>query len=377
MERNLNSLASPKFAPRTAQLDPERIYPTHAKPVRKKKRFKLPDLGAWVRRQVLDRREANLGVSGRFEARIEGENFAKLCGEAVAIYSHYSSTGRVSAMVRSQIATYVALGFEVIFVSMCAALNEDDVGRLRKLCRAIVVRRSFGRDFGAWGDILSSDLIQRARIRELLLVNDSVLGPIRPIEPLFEKMRTADGLWGLINSDQNGSHLQTFFLLSRGEAAVGAAFDFFDRLVLSTDKEIVVNNGELSFSSSIARRGVPLRSLYSLRQVEDAALSDRRSRLETVLALGHAGIYGYVSGRPDASDDDLDVRIRNVMAESPVNPTHQFGEVLVRRFDFPFIKTELLVANPTNMSIASTWRSLVTEESPCSVDMIVDHLCIL
>jgi hypothetical protein len=377
MERNLNNLASAKIAPRTAQLNPERIYPTQAKPVRKRKRFKAPDLVAWIRRRILDRREGALGPSGRFAARIEGENFTKLCGEAVAIYCHYSSTGRVSAMVRSQIATYAAQGFEVIFVSMCASLNEDDVGRLRKLCRAIVVRRSFGRDFGAWSDILSSDLIQRARIRELLLVNDSVLGPIRPMEFLFETIRTADGLWGLINSDQNGSHLQTFFLFSRGSAAVDAAFDFFDRLVLSTDKEIVVNNGELSFSSSIARRGVPLWSLYGLRQVEDAALSDRKSRLETVLTLGHMGLYGYVSRRADASDDDLNVRIRNVMAGSPVNPTHHFGEVLVRRFDFPFIKTELLVVNPINMSIASTWRSLVTEESPCSVDMIVDHLCLL
>jgi Rhamnan synthesis protein F len=377
MERNLNNLASPKIAPRRVQLAPERIYPTHAKPVRKKERFKWPDLGAWMRRRILDRREDNLGVSGRFEAQIEGENFTKPCGEALAIYSHYSSTGRVSAMVQSQIAAYAAHGFEVIFVSMCASLNEDDVGRLRKLCRAIVVRRSFGRDFGAWRDILSSDLVQRAPIRELLLVNDSVLGPIRPMEPLFETMRTADGLWGLINSDQNGSHLQTFFLLSRGGAAVDAVFDFFDRLALSTDKEIVVTNGELSFSSSIARRGVPLWSLYGLRQVEDAALSDRRSRLETVLTLGHIGLYRYVSRRPDASDDDLDVRIRNVMAGSPVNPTHHFGEVLVRRFDFPFIKTELLVVNPINMSIASTWRSLVTEESPCSVDMIVDHLCLL
>jgi Rhamnan synthesis protein F len=373
----LKEFTPPKAAHSQLAIAPERIYPTHAKPIRKRKRFKLRHLAPWIRRLILDGREARLGVPGRVRARYEGEYFTTLHGERVAIYSHYSSTGRVSAMVQSQIATYAAQGFEVIFVSMCASLKEDDVGRLRKLCRAIVVRRTFGRDFGAWRDILATDLVQRARIQELLLVNDSVLGPIRPMEPLFEKMRTADGLWGLINSDQNGSHLQTFFLLSRGRAAVDAVFDFFDGLVLSTDKEIVVNNGELSFSSSIARRGVPLRSLYSLRQVEDAALSDRRSRLETVLALGHAGIYGYVSGRPDASDDDLDVRIRNVMAESPVNPTHQFGEVLVRRFDFPFIKTELLVANPTNMSIASTWRSLVTEESPCSVDMIVDHLCIL
>jgi hypothetical protein len=357
---------------------PERLYPTLAKPVRKRKRFKLRDLTPWIRSRILDRREAKLGVSGRIRARYDGENFITVHGDRVAIYSHYSSTGRVSTMVQSQIATYAAQGFEVIFVSMCASLDDDDdVRRLRKLCRAVVLRRSFGRDFGAWRDILASDLIKRERIQELLLVNDSVVGPIRPMNPLFQRMRMSDGLWGLINSDQNGSHLQTFFLLSRGRAAVDAVFEFFDTLVLSANKEVVISNGELSFSSSIARRGIPLWSLYSLRQVEDAALSDRKSRLETVLSLGHVGIYNYVNRNPDASDEDLNVRIRNVMAGSPVNPTHQFGEVLVRQFGFPFIKSELLIVNPTNMSIASTWRSLVAEDSPCSIDMIVDHLCLL
>jgi hypothetical protein len=73
---------------------------------------------------------------------------------------------------------------------------------------------------------------------------------------------------------------------------------------------------------------------YSLFEFEDAALSDGKSRLGTVLSLARIGIYRYVSRRPDASDDDLDVRIRNVMAGAPVNATHHFGEAPVRRFNF-------------------------------------------
>jgi hypothetical protein len=327
----------------------------------------VSDLNALGVRFCNERRprgEAFLGTAGRIRARHDGENAAASRGERIAIYSHYSSTGRVSAMVQSQLAADAAQGFEMIFVSMCASLNGDDVARLQKICRAIVARRSFGRDFGAWRDILSTDLVKRGQIQELLLSPRFGSGPIRPIEPLFNRMRMAEGLWGLINSDQNGSHLQSFFLLSRGQAAVDAAFAFFHNLrTISSDKGIVIRNGELSFSCSIARRGVPLWALYGLCQVEDAPLSDRKTRLETILSLGHAGIYECADGNPDASDDDLDVRTRNVMAGFPVNPTHQFGEVLVRRFDFPFIKTELLVVNPSNMSIGATWRSLVTEEA--------------
>ena len=151
----------------------------------------------------------------------------------------------------------------------------------------------------------------------------------------------------------------------------------FTDLVLSTDKEIVIANGELAFSSAIARRGVPVWALYGLRSIETAALADPRARLETALSLGNPGLDAYIARHPDASPEALSLRIRNVMAITPVNPTHQFGEVLVRAFDFPFLKTELLNVNPTNMAIAATWRELVPETSPCSVDMIVEHLCLV
>jgi hypothetical protein len=373
----VNGLVSPGAAPAELRLVPERIYPTQAKPVPKKKRFKLRDLEPLIRRRIGERREVGLGAAGRIQARFDGEDVQSCTGERVAVYSHFSSTGRVSAMVQSQLEIYAAQGFEVIFVSMCASLRDEDIDRLRRLCRAVIVRRSFGRDFGAWRDVMRSDFVKIDRVRELLLVNDSVLGPIRPIEPLFEQMRSSEGVWGLINSDQNGSHLQTFFLLSRGREAVEAVFAFLEDIALSADKEIMIKNGELSFSTFIARRNVPVWSLYGLRQIEDAALKDKRKRLQTVLSLGHQGIYEYTNNNPEASDEDLNVRIRNVFISSPVNPTHQFGEILVREFDFPFIKTELLVVNPTNMPIASNWRSLIIDESRCSIDMIVEHLCLL
>jgi hypothetical protein len=360
-------------------LEAEQIFPTAPKPAPQKTRVKLRHrLRQWreLRRLLeADRREERLGVAGRNHTTWETNDGFR--GGRVAVYAHYASTGRVSAMVFKQLATYAALGFEIVFVSMCASLGEGDLAELKTRCRAVVVRSSFGRDFGAWHDILATDLVKREPLQELLLVNDSVLGPIRPMEPLFERMRCADGLWGLVNSDQNGSHLQTFFLLARGRAAIEATFNFFEGLALSTDKEAMVRNGELAFSSAVARRGVPVWALYGLRSIENAALADARSRLETVLVLGNPDIYEYVSLHPEASAGDLDVRIRSIMAFNPVNPTHQFGEVLVRAFDFPFIKTELLNVNPTNMAIASTWRELVTEDSPCSIDMIVEHLCLV
>jgi hypothetical protein len=99
--------------------------------------------------------------------------------------------------------------------------------------------------------------------------------------------------------------------------------------------------------------GGGVRASEATRSVEDGLR-------ETTLSLGRIGIYDYVNRNPDASDEGLTVQIRNFMAASPVNPTRPFGEALVRRSDFPFIKAELFAVNPSNISIASTSRPSAT-----------------
>ena len=157
----LSDYISPKIEARIAQFVPERMYPTQAKPLRKKKPFKLRDLEPWMRRRLLDRREDRLGASSRINARYAGESAAAASDEKIAIYCHYSSTDRVSGMVQSQLATYAAEGFEVIFVSMCNSLSDDDIApeealprnrgapefwpRLWRLARRYVVRHRASR----------------------------------------------------------------------------------------------------------------------------------------------------------------------------------------------------------------------------------------
>ena len=296
-------------------------------------------------------------------------------GERIAVYAHDASTGRVSAMVLAQLATYAAQGFEIVFVSMAASPPRQRFGASSKTfvapssCAGALAATS------APGATSCRRSHRRDQIQELLLVNDSVLGPIRPWSRCSSGCGAPRGFGASSTATRTALICRRFSFSLAVAPAIDAAFAFFEELILSTDKEIVVAHGELAFSSAIARRGAPVWALYGLRSVENAALADARSRLETVLTLGAPGLIDYVCRHPDASTDDLNLRIRNAMAATPLNPTHQFGEVLVRKFDFPFLKSELLNVNPANMTIAATWRDLVEDNNPCSIDMIVDHLC--
>ena len=118
----------------------------------------------------------------------------KACGPRpdatrIALYVHYSPGGQVSDMVRRQLSLLAGSGFSIVFISMAARIPDDDWKAVRALCALVVQRENFGRDFGAWHDLMPEVAGRWADIDELMLVNDSVLGPITALEPVIETMR--------------------------------------------------------------------------------------------------------------------------------------------------------------------------------------------
>ena len=99
---------------------------------------------------------------------------------------------------------------------------------MQALCAAVLVRRNVGYDFGAWRDALERFALPRADTESLLLVNDSVYGPLGRIEEVLARIdfRQAE-LWGLTESWQSRYHLQSFFLAVAPSAMASAAWRQF------------------------------------------------------------------------------------------------------------------------------------------------------
>lgn len=351
---------------------PARIHPTVALRKRNSKRLRRWRRVELFFKRLMARRRMTQGAN--ILRRVQGLSKAD---DKVAIYVHYSNSGRISSMVEFQVRAYASLGFAVVFVTMCKALLNSDIERLRPYCSEIIIRQNFGRDFGAWKDVLCEGGLASDQIKELLLVNDSVLGPLTPLDPLFDRMRQDEGLWGLTDSRQNGSHLQSYFLLARGRAAVSATFEFFRHLRLTSVKDEVIRAGELSFSTNIAKAGIPVYSLFSTQQVLNAALADPVMRAMVAHSIGLFTFGESARFKNDAYDDAIaKAFVHRRLIEFRLNPTHQLANVLLTEFDFPFLKTELVMSNPTFSLVGEDWQRLINEDS-CSIDMIVDHLCTL
>lgn len=283
---------------------------------------------------------------------------------SVAVYIHFSPCNRVSEMVLQQLKEYRSHGFVIIFVSMCRSLNMLDLRQLYHVTGLIILRRNFARDFGAWHDVVPLLSSLTPNLKELLLVNDSVCGPLNSMSGLFESFRAnRDGLFGLTESLAPRAHLQSYFLLARGTAAIADLIHFLRKMRLSSYKQAIIRRGEVRLSRWMSRRGHLVASLNGYKTVESLALRRLQAVRRLDMILPKTGTI--------ASHGDWLQRLRRF----PLNPTHAFWYELVECCGFPFLKTELLMRNPMEISDVNEWRRLVLSCRGEFQRLIEDHLC--
>ena len=216
--------------------------------------------------------------------------------------------------------------FEILFVSN-SPVSKQDCYRLYEQvpnCK-IFERENKGNDFGAWGWALKNNLIPEDT-DHLLLTNDSIFGPLFPLEPLFDSMdsNTSIDFWGLTDNYQGGWHLQSYFLYCKKEVFTSHAFvkvitqDFSE-----TNKLQIIKTGEIQWTKSLIDSGF----------------------------VGIAYIP-YKDLVPDFEEWDAK------------NPTHFFWDTLIEEFNFPFVKKELVLQNPENIqSVARLFQLIETTSS--------------
>jgi len=268
---------------------------------------------------------------------------------SLALYLHWSPSGRISAMVRRQVAIWADCGFNVVFISNAdppvedwRAISEHTVLRIR--------RRNTGRDFGAWRDAAAHALFHFPRPDELLLANDSVLGPFRPLHPLVDLWRGGgEGLFGMTESLGGGVHLQSYALLARGEAPIATVLDHLSSLRDSRSKWRTVQQGEIALTKRMLQAEHRCAALFAYDAV--CAAVDAAARASLGPRFAAAELWRY-----------------------PLNPTHHFWRVLIRELGFPYLKTELVLRNPGGLPGLAAWPEVI---QIADAEAIWDHLAMM
>ncbi len=268
-------------------------------------------------------------------------------------------------MVRRHLYWLGQSGFTIVFVSMAERIPEAEWQAVRQLCALVVQRRNFGLDFGAWRDLLPEVRRRWQAPEELLLVNDSVLGPIHPIAPLIDAMRAGgDGLFGLTESLQGGPHLQSYMLLVRGQSAVHDVMHFIQTLYVSHSKWLLVQLSEIRLARWMRRRGHRVAALFGYQRLVEAVVADAAERQHLVMTPATQRCLEL------GNSDDLAA----MLVQWPLNPTSHLWHVLATRFGSPFIKTQLVLRNSGRLPGGAGWPDVVSPDAPCPLPILMDHL---
>jgi Rhamnan synthesis protein F len=309
-----------------------------------------------------------------------GDGASAPLGPRVAVFCHFDRHGRIRDHTRAYIDALRNEGFAVVFVTNSRELAAADRTWVRGRVAHLVVRRNVGYDFAAWRDAMSVCDLPSADTRFLLVANDSVYGPLRPLGPIFQRINfdLAD-IWGATDSWQHNFHLQSFFVAFGPRALRHEAFaSFWSSVGNVRSKWWAVSRCELNMSRAFIAAGLRCKALWPytgmieiLRQAAVQESAEKDEQVNTPAA--RIGSLSYLDPFADACRQNT-VRVLNAaLRHVPLNPTADLWQVLIEQ-GCPFIKRELLLDNPSQVPGVATWLSLIGETDDFSRDEILRDL---
>ncbi len=248
-------------------------------------------------------------------------------GRRVCLFAQYHREGPLPMPSIRYMTALVEAGFEVhAALSGSSEIAAADRSILERIGVRIRTRRNGGLDFGAWQDLIREGSADGAD--EILLANDSVFGPFKPLVPIVRAMEGFDA-WGMVESREGRPHLQSWFVWMSGAAfrsrAVGRLFDL---PFAAMSKPEIITHGELGLSAAFEAEGLDVGARYRARF---------RIRPSALIAT---------------------------------NPMHFRWRALLSSGAVPFLKVELLRCNPSRILGVGDWERVLASLGVVDVPML-------
>ena len=233
----------------------------------------------------------------------------------LVLFAHFDLQGIVDPYVVHYLEALHRLGATIVFVSGSPSLTPESVAPIRPLCAGIYTRRTLSLDFGSWHlawCILRERGWSLDQFDRLIVANDSVYGPLFPLEEMLSSFHDAD-MYGAIESIQQSPHLQSFFLAwDLNERTRPFLNDFWNDFEYVVDKLLLIRRYEVGISRRARRAGLSIKPFLSV---------------DTIRAT-----YGISPAHQ---------RSRTMSRKRPVNTTIYFWHGLIEHLRFPFLKASL------------------------------------
>lgn len=198
-------------------------------------------------------------------------------GRRLAVMAHYDPDGQLAPHAARTAAALATVADRVLLVSTAGL-----TGAARELVPAgveLLERENSGYDFGSWkaGLTAAGVLDEWDADTEVVVCNDSCVGPLVPYEQLFDAMAGRDcDFWGITRTLRRGLHVQSFFVVFRPWVTGSQAFRrFWTEMEPLSDRRQVIARHEVGLSAALHAAGFASDS-YFREDATDRALARRR-----------------------------------------------------------------------------------------------------
>jgi lipopolysaccharide biosynthesis protein len=264
----------------------------------------------------------------------------------LVLFAHFDLQGIVDPYVTYYLKALHGLGATIVFVSGSPTLTPESVAPIRSLCAGIYTRRTLSLDFGSWHlawCILRQHGWSLDQFDRFVIANDSVFGPLFPIEEMWSSFHDAD-MYGAIENTQMVPHLQSFFLAwdlnSRTRPFLN---DFWNDFQYVVHKGTLIWRYEIGLSKRARKAGLSVKPFVSAATIKST--------------------YGRSSAHLWASR----LSGRN-------NGTLYFWNGLIEDFRFPFLKTTLPRYNKPWPESTAHLRDVIEQRTPYPYRLIQSNL---
>lgn len=264
----------------------------------------------------------------------------------LVLFAHFDPHGIVDPYVAYYLKALHGLGASIVFVSGSPILKPESVAPIRNLCAGIYTRRTLSHDFGSWHlawCILRHRGWSLDQFDRFVIANDSVFGPLFPLEEMWDSFRDAD-MYGAIENTQMAPHLQSFWLAwdlnSRTRPFLN---DFWNDFQYVVHKGALIWRYEVGLSRRARMAGLTVKPFVSA-----ATIKATYARSSPHLWAGERSA-------------------RN-------NGTLYFWDGLIDDFRFPFLKANLARYDmPWHASMAQL-RDVIEERTPYPFELIQSNV---
>jgi lipopolysaccharide biosynthesis protein len=274
------------------------------------------------------------------------------------IFVHYDRDDIVDNYVYHYLRELQKNSSDLIFVST-AQLMEKDLETLSNYCSKIIVRENIGYDFMSYK--IGLEQIDDNNYDEVLICNDSVYGPLYPIDELFESMRSNKcDFWGITDNTDMSYHIQSYFMLVKKPVLQSKAFkEFWKNVEVLDNKDEIIKRYEVGFSQTLINEGfIPAVSTH-FQATKIQKLSIFMSKFTPAKIVKK--LKSILTGQAQI------IRI------GKINATHYFWKDLLISGHIPFVKIELLRDNPMNVDIED-FETTISHNYDYDITLVTNHL---